>query len=175
MNRDRVQFLLTAAGLKDEERTGWGLSGVESPESVADHSWGTALLCLLHAEDAYVDPGRAVAMALVHDLLEAETGDLLPGTEDKRERERAALDAMFPDDEGIRGLLEEYATGETEIARFVKDMDLCEMCLQALKYREEERNDDPLDEFLLTAEPRLNTDTGRGLFRAIRARYGDGA
>lgn len=63
------------AGLKDVARSGWVLRGIERPESVADHSWGTAYLCLLLAP-AGIDRERSVAMALVHDLAEVETGDI---------------------------------------------------------------------------------------------------
>lgn len=169
MSLDR---LLSALDLKEEARTGWGLRGVTDPESVADHSWSTALLTLLHADDADVDTERAVAMALIHDLPEARTGDLLPGTEGKEERERAALDTLLPERD-LRELWEEYAARDTAEARFVKDMDLCDTCLQALKYRDEARNAAPLDEFFATSEPKLSTDTGKRLFRSVRDRYRD--
>jgi putative hydrolases of HD superfamily len=52
-------------------------------ESVADHSFGVALLawvCALqrHAEGANLDPERVLKLALIHDLAEAETGDPTP-------------------------------------------------------------------------------------------------
>ena len=68
--------LLGAYRLKDEARSGWVLRGVERPESVAAHSWGTALLCLIFAGEAGVDRGRALAIATAHDVAEAEIGDI---------------------------------------------------------------------------------------------------
>lgn len=185
-----LDSLLTALELKDETRTGWELRGVEQPESVAAHSWGTALLCLLFGGDADVDVERCMRMALVHDLAEAETGDLprRPPAEqswtpeEKEEEERAVMERLAGerDDSMLLELWAEYAEQETDAARFVKDMDLVEMCLQALFYEENARHeqdadagdgDAPMDEFFATTAPRLTTDTGRGLFEDVRARY----
>src|SRR2546428_6177806 len=70
--------------LKLEPRRGWKeklrLSHVES---VADHSYGVAMLCLFQAwSRGGYDLERLLKLALMHDLDEAITGDLTP--EDKR-------------------------------------------------------------------------------------------
>jgi putative hydrolases of HD superfamily len=77
-----VQF---AAKLKSLPRTGWLARGLDAlrVESVADHSFGVALLawvCALQrqAEGAAIDPERVLKLALIHDLAEAETGDWTP-------------------------------------------------------------------------------------------------
>jgi putative hydrolase of HD superfamily len=71
--------------LKSVPRTGWLDRGVPplQVESVADHSLGVAVLawgCALQrrAEGAAIDPERVLMLALLHDLAEAETGDLTP-------------------------------------------------------------------------------------------------
>lgn len=188
---DRIDALLAALQLKDETRTGWELRGVENPESVADHTWGVALLALTYAEEAGVDADRAVRLALLHDLPEAEVGDVATradaadqtvATEEKRRREAAAVDRFEPLGVDLRDAWAAYEAREDDCARFVKDMDLVEMCLQALYYEREGRYDpdaeapefeeyDHLDEFFATAEPRLSTPVGRRLYREIRERY----
>src|SRR5438309_11239827 len=70
--------------LKLEPRRGWEeklrLSHVES---VADHSYGVAMLCLIQAwSRGGYDLERLLKLALIHDMDEAITGDLTP--EDKR-------------------------------------------------------------------------------------------
>jgi putative hydrolases of HD superfamily len=77
-----VQF---AAKLKSVPRTGWLDRGLDSlrVESVADHTFGVALLawaCALqrHAAGAAIDPERVLKLAIIHDLAEAETGDSTP-------------------------------------------------------------------------------------------------
>lgn len=179
--------LLTALELKEERRTGWQLRGVADPESVAAHSWGVALLVLAYAEEAGVDPDRALRMAVVHDLPEAETGDVAVRAEagkqrvdpdEKERRERAAIERVAGGE--VRELWTAYEDRDSPEARFVKDMDLIDMCLQALFYEREDRYEEggdefeeyeALDEFFATAEPRLTTDVGRRLFEEVRERY----
>ena len=99
-----LDHVIRALALKDQVREGWLLRGVRDPESVGDHSWGTAYLCLLYGEEAGVDVSRAVSMAVVHDLAEAVTGDVPTRVatmndthrrEAKARRERAAMEALF--------------------------------------------------------------------------------
>ena len=74
-----------AAKLKSVPRTGW-LDREVPPlqvESVADHSFGVALLawaCALQrrADGMALDPERVLILAIIHDLAEAETGDVTP-------------------------------------------------------------------------------------------------
>jgi len=189
---DSLEALVTAYRLKDERRTGWQLRGVEEPESVAAHSWGVCLLCLRYADEAGVDPDRALGMAVVHDIGEATVGDIptradpdadtVPDAEKaRREREAVAALAVGFDDRDLLALWEAYEGREEPAARFVKDMDLVDMCAQALAYERGGRYDpgetdafgayDRLDEFFATAESRLSTAVGRRLFEAVRERY----
>jgi putative hydrolases of HD superfamily len=73
------------ARFKSVPRTGWLDRGVEPlwAESVADHSFGVALFawaCAVQrrAEGANLLPERVLKLALIHDLAEAEIGDLPP-------------------------------------------------------------------------------------------------
>lgn len=186
---------MTLYRLKDELRAGWVLRGVDRPESVSDHSWGTALLCLLHGPAAGVEVPRAVAMALIHDLAEAVTGDraarMGPDGEvvheaGKAEREDRAFEELFPAENGsfaaVRALRREYEETTSPEARFVRDMNLIDMCLQAFIYESGQRYDPAekqgnfpafrrLDEFFSTSAARLSTEFGRRLFKEISERY----
>jgi putative hydrolases of HD superfamily len=74
-----------ASKLKSVPRTGW-LDREVPPlqvESVADHSFGVALLawgCAMQrrADGMAINPERVLMLAILHDLAEAETGDLTP-------------------------------------------------------------------------------------------------
>jgi len=184
MKSDDINFLLESYNLKDEPRTGWLFRGVKDPESVASHVWGVKFLCLLYAEEEGIDEGKAVKMAVIQDLPEAKTGDLVSekhseryerSDEEKEELERKAMHDLPPESrfEDIIDLWEEYQERETKTAKFVKDMDVLDMCLQALKYTKEERNspEKPMDEFFEHSKPRINTDTGKQLFQEIKERY----
>jgi 5'-deoxynucleotidase len=73
--------------LKRVPRQGWLDRGVPplETESVADHSFGVALLAWVaaleaRAAGAELDPARVLELALLHDLPEAEIGDWTPYT-----------------------------------------------------------------------------------------------
>ena len=201
-----LDALLAAYDLKDERRTGWQLRGVEDPESVAAHSWGVAYL-VLALSDRFrddlpgVDVDRALRLAVVHDVAEAETGDVATRASDVAEpaadptaesvdreakvaAERAAMrDLAGPLPERVRNAWEAYEARESPESVLVKECDLLDTCLQALLYERGDRYDpdrgepdafreyDDLDEFFATTEPRLRTEAGTELFAAIRERY----
>lgn len=73
-----VEFLRRAGGLKGLARQGWVDRGVPDPESVADHTYGVAVMALVLGEIAGLDTGRLVKLALLHDLPETELGDATP-------------------------------------------------------------------------------------------------
>ncbi len=71
-----LDFLTLAERLKRELRHSWLSDGRR--ESVAEHTWFVALVALL-AHGRLEEPvrlDRVLAMALVHDLAEAEAGDV---------------------------------------------------------------------------------------------------
>ncbi len=188
-----LDFLLTALELKDEKRTGWELRNIEQPETVAGHSWGVSLLTLIYSEKNDIDQEKAVKMSIVHDLAEAEVGDIAKRAVDveqkipEKEKEVLEKETMNKFSEKLESreiieLWEEYENRETDEAKFVKDMDLIDLCLQALKYELQERyNKDEenenfqsysdLDEFFATTQPRLRTDTGKEIFEEVKKRY----
>ena len=201
-----LDSFIRALQLKDEVRSGWVLRGVRDPESVADHSWSTAYLCMLYAEEAGVDRARAAQMAVVHDLAEAITGDVATRVAamddpsviaEKRRREVAAMDDLVRVGAGgtgpasgpgsardIRARWDEYEESGTPVALFVRDMNMIDMCAQALVYEGGGRYDPALenanfpefegmDEFFATTRPRLSTAVGKRLFAELIARYAE--
>ncbi len=76
-----ARFLHRVGILKFIPRTGWLHRGVPpaEAESVADHTWRTALLAwLAAAAQPELDRTRVLLLALIHDLAEAITGDVPP-------------------------------------------------------------------------------------------------
>ena len=153
-------FYNTVRKLKDVKRQGWVERGVKEPESVAEHSLVMALLCMVLPFEG--DRDRAVRMALVHDIAESVTGDIITkeswsegGTmtrEEKVSLERKALYNLLsvidgPVAEEIRSLWSEYEKGETREAAFVRDVDTAEMILQANDYYRKENFRRPLKGF----------------------------
>ncbi|GEM_PF-66447 len=134
------RFLDIASHLKEVRRAGWVRFGVKDAESVADHSWGVALLALLLAPPD-LDRQRLLSLATVHDLAEAIIGDITPhdsiSADEKRRRESEAthnLAALAGMPELI-ALWTEYDQESTPEARFIHELDALEMASQATAYQ----------------------------------------
>jgi putative hydrolase of HD superfamily len=136
-----VKFLEIAGLLKRTQRTGWVDVGVYQPESVADHSFRTAVMCMLYADLQGLDPLKMLRLALIHDLPEAIIGDLMPSQKSAQTRkaENEAMDdilGLLPDAQREKYLAvwKEYEKAETKEAKAVHQLDKIEMALQAKEY-----------------------------------------
>jgi putative hydrolase of HD superfamily len=95
-SRNLAQFFTTLQELKRVRRTGWIDRGVPlaDVESVADHSYLTALIAWITALDnPGLDATRVLKLAIIHDLAEAIVGDAPPYDADDVP-DRADLDAL---------------------------------------------------------------------------------
>ena len=142
---------MTYLGLKDVLRQGWVNAGVESPESVAAHSWGMAILALKLCP-ANLNLEHVLKLCLVHDLPEVIVGDLTPQDDvsTKSADERAAMERLAPE---WVSLFDEYENQSTPEAVFVKTLDKLDMALQAKVYMR--RSDLNLEQFIESARKTL--------------------
>lgn len=126
-------FIRHIDGLKRVERRTLIMDGSRR-ENTAEHTWALALSVILLKKQAKVeiDVHRAVRMALVHDLAEAEVGDTFvydtAASVGKHEREKNALIQMIsplPLDlrEELLGLWMEFEDKQTPEAKFVSAID----------------------------------------------------
>lgn len=157
-----LQFFAQVGRLKDLPRAGWVRKELPDPESVAAHSYRTAVLALLLAPDLGIDADRLVRLVLVHDLPESDpgVGDITPhcgvGRDDKRRRERRAMERLcagLADGDEWLSVWLEYDAGLTAEADAAHQLDALEMALQAREY--EARHGVDLSEFLLAARRRI--------------------
>lgn len=174
--------------LKRLYRQGWLKRGLpaELCESVAEHSFGTALLALLvagpgsgrgvegGAAPGGVDGARAALMSLVHELGESYAGDITPvdgvSKEKKRELERASIRRALeghPDAAWFLGLWEEFEEGRSPEARFVRELDRLEMGLQAALHDAEGHAG--MEEFFASARRTVRSPRLRGLLEGAIA------
>ena len=107
-------------------------------ESVAEHSWRTALIAMLVADEfPKADMDKVIRMCLIHDLGEAFTGDI-PTFEkkdsDEKTEERLLLSWVdsFPEPAKTEftGLFREMAEKQTLEARIYKALDNMEAVIQ---------------------------------------------
>ena len=143
-----IGFFQEINKLKRIKRSGWVVDKVKNPESVAEHSFRTAVMCMFLGKGRRLDLEKAMKMALIHDIAEARIGDIISywrypkavPVREKAEKEQKAMAAMASGLEGGRGLLElwkEYEARKTKEAMFVKQVEKLEMALQALEYEKE--------------------------------------
>ncbi|MEM0120391.1 MAG: HD domain-containing protein [Thermoprotei archaeon] len=142
-----LAFAISAGRLKRVQRMGWAVRSLPR-ESVADHSYRTALLgaAISRMVDAEVDHSKVVEMALIHDLAEAFIGDwdhettAIVGKGIKNQLENTVVRRLLLDlpkavSERFLMLWEEYLSGRTIESKIVHLADKLEAAIQALEYR----------------------------------------
>jgi putative hydrolases of HD superfamily len=159
--------LVEALALKELPRAGWLRVGVKDPESVAAHSWGVAWLVLALCPEG-VDRGRALTMAVLHDLAEVRVGDLTPHDGvDPAEKSRREAEAMtrllepLPGGDQLMAAWREFEDGVSAEARFVRSCDRLDMALQAGRYADLQGVDTA--EFIASALSHIDEPELRGL------------
>ncbi len=134
--RELLEILHVAERLKDTTRHCTSSHG--RPESVAEHSWRTALMAfLLRGEFPALDMDRVTAMCLIHDLGECFTGDIpaFVKTDSDRETEDTLLArwvASLPAElsETMAALYAEMDAQQTAEAKLYKALDKLEAVIQ---------------------------------------------
>ena len=155
------------AQLKNLYRQGWLDKGVSELdcETVADHSFGVALLGYIIAEEYRqdLDSQKVMRLGLLHDLGEIYAGDITPrediNPKDRFMKEYNAVQKVFshlPNPEKYINFWLEVEREETPEAKFVKQVDRLEMALQANLY--ERMNYSNLDEFFLYVQKRITSN-----------------
>lgn len=141
-NETLLDALLELQNLDRIPRSGWMLRGVAEPESVSEHNFHLALLVwALGAEVEGLDVGRALELALVHDLAESRLGDLprtagryLPEGAKHLGEAEAIAELMGPIGTRAAGLYEEYRAGDSREARFVAACDKLQLMIKVATY-----------------------------------------
>jgi len=136
-----ARYLFEVGQLKLSKRTGWWQAGVPEPESIAEHSFRTAIIGYVLAVLEQADPDRTAVMCLFHDVAEARIGDIpnVARAYVSHEPEvQIASDqvAGMPSDlrESILGVVGRFEAQESPEALLAKDADRLECLMQAREY-----------------------------------------
>ena len=162
--------------LKQLYRQGWLRRGIpkERCESVAEHTFGVAVLAVFLADNYFpeLDTCQVARLALVHDFGEIYAGDIIPvdgiSAQEKQRMEYEAVTqvfARFPKGDEYLELWEEYERGISPEARLVKQVDRLEMALQASVY--EHQGAGNLQEFFESAAQAISDPELREIMAAI--------
>ena len=150
--------------LKELNRCGYAFLG-SGRESVAEHSFMTAFICFTFSKmDPSIDGAKLVAMALVHDLAEARTGDhnYVQKKYAQIDEDKAVTDLInnlsFGKD--IKSLIDEFNQGKTKEAKLANDADQISFILELKKLYDTRK-------WLSHVLRRLKTDMAKDLADSI--------
>jgi len=157
--KNLVKFIGITGRLKRTPRAGWVDVGIHQPESVADHTFRTSILCMIYADTEGLDQLKVLRMALIHDLPEAIIGDLTPLKKNKesKEREETAISQildLLPEKQREEYMMvwNEYQEGKTREAKAVRQLEKLEMALQAKEYEKAGLASQSLERFIKSAD-----------------------
>ena len=174
---DLITFVQTVNKLKEVKRTGWTRYNLADVESVADHSFGVALLAISIPTPSGVDRDLLIKMAVLHDFAESGVGDIVvdrgektdeDGKKVKDELEKAFAEKIFAVHPELRDAFVEYQEQKTPTSHFCKELDKLEMVFQALHYEKQVANPSTLDEFWENAARYIHSDEVTKIFTDLQ-------
>ena len=84
-----LNFFQRVMELKTVPRQGWkDKLGLNDVESVAEHTYSTAILSMIFSDLHGFDTEKIIKMALIHDLAESVIGDLTPNQIPKNKKNK---------------------------------------------------------------------------------------
>ena len=178
-----AKYLYEIGQLKRVKRSGWWMAGIADPESVAEHSFRTAVLGYILASLEGADPQKTATMCLFHDTQEARTNDLhklaqryinLDESETLAFAEqallRARLDAVLAEQaerlpesmaNALHSLMRDFEDQESPEARIARDADRLECLVQAREYQAQGYAD--VQDWIDGCRASLKTEAARSL------------
>jgi 5'-deoxynucleotidase YfbR-like HD superfamily hydrolase len=167
-----IGYLYELGLLKRLPRAGWLVAGIDHPESVAEHSFRTAIIGYLLAGIEGADPARTALLCLFHDTQESRIGDVpLVGKRyvvtAPNPQVTADQVAGFPEEigEAVRTLVDGYERQDSAEARLARDADKLECLIQAREYQAQGHDVQPWVE---SAAAALRSETARRFADAFR-------
>jgi putative hydrolase of HD superfamily len=136
-----VRYLYEVGQLKLSKRTGWWHAGVPEPESIAEHTFRTAVIGYVLAVLERADPNLTAALCLFHDVVETRTGDIPNVAKAYVSHEpevRIAADQVGGMPAAVRdailGAVGRFIDQDSPEALLAKDADRLECLMQAREY-----------------------------------------
>lgn len=175
--RKTIEFLIKIGKSKKILRYGWVREKIKDPESVAEHSFRLSVLAMVVADQLGVDKEKLIKMALLHDIGEVITGDIvwsrggiidIKKRAEKEELEKKGIEEVFKiigkSHEYLR-LFEEMIERTSLEAKVFWEIDKLEMAIQALEYERDQNR--KLDEFFINADLQIYSSSLRKMLGEI--------
>lgn len=160
-----IEFVKLVGKSKKIKRTGWVREKVKNPESIAEHSFRTIVIAMILAPHLKINREKLIKMAIIHDLGEIVTGDIIVERGKKtdfakrltkEEKEKEIIDQMFKkidQKDEYSNLFKEMIKRKSEDAKLFWQIDKLERTIQALEYEEEQKLN--LEEFFENAKVQI--------------------
>jgi putative hydrolases of HD superfamily len=170
-----LNFFAEAGLLKRIKRSGWWVAGIDDPETVAEHSFRTAIIAYYIAHVEGVDPYKAVTMALFNDIHEARINDLHKMghyyIEFRDAEKKVFSDQIHELDVRVKRALsamrDEYDKQNSKESIAARDADILECLVQAKEYYENGHL--TAKKFFQIAPGHLKTKTAQKLWKQVQA------
>ncbi|WP_030666666.1 HD family hydrolase [Streptomyces rimosus] len=139
-----MSYLMEMGALKRAKRSGWWIAGVKDPETIAEHSFRTAVIGSVLAMMEGADPAKVALLCTFHDTQETRVGDIpwigrryLKATKNEDVTADQVADAHPAVAAGIRAVVEEYENGDSPEVAVAHDADKLECMIQGIEYLEQ--------------------------------------
>jgi len=171
MKNETYNYLFEMGQLKRVRRSGWWIAGIQDPESVAEHSFRTAVIGFLLAAMEGADPYRTMAICLFHDAHEARLSDIHKIGQrylNVKVIESAVADEQrrrLPDKiaEPLHDFFLAYQQNDSPEGRLAHDADLLECLVQAREYQAQGYQD--VQDWIDSCLAGLKSDSAREVAR----------
>ena len=171
-----LDFFKVAANLKNVSRQGWiDKLSISDPESVADHSYSMAIMCMVISDLENHNSEKILKMVMLHDLAESKTGDMTPDQIPKEKKmaleNKAFLEIMENLPDKIKSqyleIWNEYQENDSPESNIVHQIDRLEMTLQARRYQKEGHSEEKLSPFFESARTQITHPKLKELFTQL--------
>jgi 5'-deoxynucleotidase YfbR-like HD superfamily hydrolase len=168
-----ANFFYEVGLLKRSKRTGWWIAGIKDPETIAEHTFRTAVIGYVLALLEGADPGKTVMFCVFHDTQETRLGDI-PSVgrpylvAASNEEVTAEQVADFPEDVAaqLKELVGQYEQQQSLEARCARDADKLECLIQAREY--EATGHSNVKPWITTSAEALQTTSAQHLAKACQ-------
>ena len=173
MIHEIANYIYEIGQLKRVQRSGWWLAGISNPESVAEHSFRTAILGYVLASLERADPMKTAMLCLFHDTHETRINDLHQVAKRYIATETGEREAFSEQVErlpekiasDVRLLISDYEGKESLESKVAHDADLLECLIQAREYQSQGYTD--VQDWIVNCQAGLKTTSAQQLAAEI--------
>ena len=169
-------FFQKVLQLKNIPRQGWkNKLDINDVESVADHSYSTAMMSMVLSDLEGLDTEQIIKMALLHDLAESVVGDITPDKIKGERKINIENKAMIQILENLPSnvsqqyivLWNDFQKNSSKEANLLHEIDKLEMAFQAKFYLDEGISKEKLRSFFRTANNEIRNKQLRDILSSI--------